>query len=368
MKWMIGLFLVLITSSFLPDANNLPHNLPRHLDLPLNWKEITKSDFAFIFDNPDTLLKHEMFLLKNEQASPLLYYSEIQTPVCIDGVCKPVYIEMYWDLVGKYVGYGIFPAHLLTKFDHEAFTSTDYLKLHNLLLDPHSILDRRSLSDLYEPQKKREKTITFNGEEIDGISGATKKEIKNSIVAGALYSCYTLWQLAQTKATQKINVHLSHIYNDTLENHFLQSNRVAYQMYALKQLSSTDYSKKKAMILAVLKKGNPLTRAYILKKTPKSLFRHPLFIQQIFGNFSDLDLNTKTLLVRNLTFSSPEAARQISSQINQLSTNQLKQFLEILENHPLFNTKSVKENLKKYAVDKQSAYFYLINTFLNAER
>ena len=33
-------------------------------------------------------------------------------------------------------------------------------------------------------------------EEIDGISGATPKSISNAIVEGAVYTCYTIWHLA----------------------------------------------------------------------------------------------------------------------------------------------------------------------------
>ena len=363
MRWIISLFIGLLGNSFLWYQSRLPLNPPKHLDIEVDWRRIAKSDTAFVFTNSDTLIEHEMWLLRDTQSNPLLYYSDIQTPVCIDGLCKPVYIELYWDLVGQYVGYGVYESQLLTKFDHETFKEVDYLKLHELLLNPHSIMDRKSVTDLYDVGKEREKAITFKGVEVDGISGATKKEIKNSIVEGALYSCYTLWHLAYKDGAKKIGQKLPEIYTDSLANQFLQSNRPAYQQYALKQLSDADFQEKIPFIVPILKNGNPLTRAYILKKLPKPLFSNPLVIKELYQYFSAFDLNAKTILVNNLVYSRPIAAEFLSSQLKAFSKNQLKQFLQHLKNKPSFQTEIVIQHLKKYTSNKDATYGYLVKEF-----
>lgn len=344
--------------------NGLPNNPPKHLDLEVDWQRMAKSEAVFYFKNPDTLLTHQMHILRDQNDLSILYYANIQTPVCIDGLCKPLHIEMYWNLVGQYVGYGVYPEEGLSKFDHEVFEPEDYLKLHQLLLNPHSILDRRELSDLYDIGKARKKQITFKGKEVDGISGATKKEVKATVVEGALYSCYTLWHLAYGDAAEKIKNHLPLIRSDSLANYFLQSGYEAYQMDALKQLSQNDFLEKTNLLVPILRNGQPLIRAYILKKMPNPLFGHPLIVAELYQNFSALDFNSRTLLIKHLPFSGPNAAIALSKQLPVMSKNQLNIFLEHLEGHQKFQLESVMNNLRKYAEDKNFIYSYLVQRFL----
>ena len=355
---------ILIGSNFLVLSSQLPINPPKFLDLEVNWASITKSQAVFQFNNPDTFLTHQMRLLTDENDFPLLYYADIITPVCIDGLCKPVYIELYWDLLGKYAGYGVYSEQLLTKFDHEIFTAKDYQRLHELLLNPHSILERRKVSDLYDIGQPRAEKIKFNGEEIDGITGATKKEIKTSIVEGALYSCHTLWHLTYGDAAKKIKAQLPLIYNDSLARFFLESNHEVYQFYALKKLVKTDFESKINQLIPILIKGNPLIRAYLLKKMPKSLLAHPLIVTKIFRNFSFLDFNSRTLLINRLQYSNSVAAIALAEQLSIMSKKQLQIFLNQLEVHEQLQSEILLKHLRKHAVNKHFVYSYLIKDFL----
>ena len=364
MKFGIIVCLLLGWTSLFLFRNKLPNNPPKYLELKVDWKEVYNSEKVFEFKNPDTLIEHQIHLLSDSNELPLFYYSNIQTPVCIDALCKPLYIELYWDLVGQYVGYGVYPEQLLSKFDHEVFEQQDYLKLHQLLLNAHSILERRKLTDLYDIGKTREKQITFKGKEVDGVSGATKKEVKSTVVEGALYSCYTLWHLAYGEAASKIKQQLPSIYSDSLAASFLQSDYEAYQMYALKQLSGAAFEENIAHLIPILENGKPLTRAYILKKMPKSLFGHALIVNKLYKSFSELDFNSKTLLLKNLSFSNQTAFTFLSQQLSAMSKNQLKTFLSQLENHKAFQTETILKNLENYAAENYT-YSHLVNRFLD---
>lgn len=95
MKGLFYLFILFIGGQFLWLSDPLPNNEPKYLEVKESWKHIVKSQPVFSFNNPDTTIQHDMHLLLGEQELPLLYYADIQTPVCIDGLCKPLYIEMY---------------------------------------------------------------------------------------------------------------------------------------------------------------------------------------------------------------------------------------------------------------------------------
>ncbi|MEM9259628.1 MAG: hypothetical protein AAGA62_08270, partial [Bacteroidota bacterium] len=253
-------------------SNGFPNNPPRYLQPGLDWQIVNTSLPVFSFANPDTSITHQLYLLTDSTNVPLMYYADILTPVCIDGVCKPVYLEMYWDLLGQYVGFGEYPDRPLTKYDHDLFAPEDYAKLQELLLDRNSILDRKNLDDLYDLRTVANEKIEYNGIEIDGVSGATKTEIKSSIVSGALYSCHRIWNLAHGAASEKIRGHLPQIYTDSLAERFLQSEISTYRYYAVRQMEGADFADF-ASVLEVFQRGKPLVRKHILKKMPDSLFQ-----------------------------------------------------------------------------------------------
>lgn len=362
MKWNLYLISFLVGSSVFLNQNPLPNNSPTHFVLDKEWQQAKKSEPVFDFKNPDTLIEHQMQLLLGKNDMPLLYYADIQTPVCIDGLCKPVYVEMYWDLLGQYAGYGVYPEHLLTKFDHDLFEDKDHLTLHQLLLDQNSVLARRKLTELYDTETTRTESIKFKGKEVDGISGATKKEIKESIVEGGLYSCYKLWHLAYGEATEKMRNLLPSIYSDTLSNYFLSSAHQDYQFYAVKKLKPTEFEEKLEHLVSIVRIGNPLTRAYIIKKMPKNLFQHPLVIKEWYQHFSEFDFNAKTLLINNLQHADSTAAILLSHQLSSLSKNQLKTYLVGIENLEALD--GVVENLRRFTKESSNPHAYLVKAFL----
>lgn len=364
MKWLLYLLLLLLGGNFFLLIEDLPNNVPKHLAIEMDWKSLHSSQVVFTFRNPDTLISHEMYLLKNEYNLPILYYADIQTPVCIDGLCKPLYIELYWDLTGQYVGYGEYTEQRLSKYDHDFFEEKNYLKLHELLSNSHSILGKRKKTDLYNIQQTRTEKIKFNGKEVDGVTGATIKEVKNDIVAGALYSCYTLWHLAYGEAVARIKDQLPLIYSDSLEASFLTSNWENYQIYAVKQLPPSKFEENIKELVSILQKAKPLTRAYIFKKMPKELFGHPVMETRLYAHFSTLDFNSKTLLLKGLSYSNTSVAMELSKQVGSLSKNQLQTYLNQLKDHPALLSGSLVQQLRNLSQDSNFAYSYLLKDFL----
>ena len=129
---------------------------PLFFNMGDEWKDIAKDVpvFNFKVKSIDTSytssITHQVRLLSNSKKQPVLFFSDIETAVCADGECKLANLKIYWNLLGNYVGFGIDPDLPLTKFEHDVFETEDYAKLHELLLDEHSILKRRKMSDLID--------------------------------------------------------------------------------------------------------------------------------------------------------------------------------------------------------------------------
>lgn len=346
------------------NGNEPGRNEPLFCNMPATLDRVVAEQPAGIFKNPDTLLEHELFLLSDSAQQPLLFYSEIMTPVCIDGICKPVHIELYWSLTGNYVGFGLFDQEPLTKFDHDAFTEADYQKMNALLNDKNSILSRQQLSDLFDENAAPAKKIEYQGVELDAVSGATRKEIKESVVEGALYSCFTLWHLVYGPVQQTIEAYVQSIYTPELATELLYSGNADYQFYALKQMDDTAMSRELSRIAAIFIAAKPLVRTYILKKLPKEVFSREVLSHTLYEVFPAVDVSSKTMLLTMLEYAHPSAAGQLSSQVELMSRNQLKTYLGFLAADRSRLTKTIREKLQGIVAAQTYTYGYMIEEFL----
>ncbi|WP_145957559.1 hypothetical protein [Labilibaculum antarcticum] len=331
------------------------------------WKDISKDEFIFEFESLDTVyhtqISHQVRLLSNSAGAPRLFFSEIETPVCADGVCQLAHINVYWDLLGNYVGYGISPEFQLTKFEHEQFGKEDYIKLHQLLLDDNSILKRRKVSDLIDEAPVA--TSTIDSEVIDGISGATKTEIAESLVKGGLYSCYTIWHLVHGEAQEKMEKYLTSISSDTLMHYFLYAPYNDYQMFALRELPKEDFKEHATQILNIFRTADGVGKAYILKKIPSDILSEKEITSQFYNEFSLIDVNSRTLLINRLKSAHPDAIEILSNYLDRMTRNQLKLYLKCLNSDPNFISKNCLSNLKKASKNTGFTYHYLLREFLN---
>ncbi|MEO9570649.1 MAG: hypothetical protein ABJH82_00925 [Polaribacter sp.] len=336
------------------------------------WKDIVKDVPVFNFkaksldSSYTTHVAQEVRLLSNSKKQPVLFFSDIETAVCADGECKLANLKIYWNLLGNYVGFGIDPDLPLTKFEHDVFETEDYAKLHELLLDEHSILKRRKMSDLIDTVYVSPSNLFSKN--IDAVSGATKAEIKESVVKGGLYSCYTLWHIVHGEVKEKMKTYIDSIHSDELITYFLDSPYRDYQQYALKQITAKDYEKHIESILQIFKTNDALTRAYILKKIPDSLFSDQKVSTEVYQTFPNIDVNTRTLLIKRIAYANAIAVEILSESLEDMTKNQLKFYLNYLEKIPAKIDKKIEFNLIKTSKNQDYTYSYLIKKYLKNKK
>jgi hypothetical protein len=169
-------------------------------------------------------------LALDESGRPDYFFRNIFTPVCLTGECKPVYINFYWDLLGNYIRYDFPPGEVLTKMDHREFKQEDYDKLQDILSRPNSLLKDVAMHDLVG------KGTENLADSVDAKAGATLKTVKNEVIDGAVYTCYTLWHIAYGKVIDEI-LRITETYKDELLLHrFLTSTNHNYQYWAMEKV------------------------------------------------------------------------------------------------------------------------------------
>jgi hypothetical protein len=97
---------------------------------------------------------------------------------------------------------------------------------------------------------------------------------------------------------------------------------------------------------------------------PDELWQDSLFTKELFADFFLLDFNSKTLLIKNLSKTNSQLICLLSNQISGLSKNQLKKYLDFLQNNLSYWNLEMETNFKKVIDEGIYTYSYLLNEFL----
>ncbi|MCK5368518.1 MAG: hypothetical protein KAQ62_08190, partial [Cyclobacteriaceae bacterium] len=214
------------------------------------------SDISYrvkIFDFPmeDTAFVSSVELSYGSDSIPVQYSSIIATMVCDDGLCQTLELKMCWNLIGNYMGFDTIPGLPLTKFDHLPFIPEDYKKMHEILANKNSVLERKTLDELFDKDSIRKSNT------VDAVTGATAAVVKNAIVEGALYSSYALWHIANGDIKSKIRKRTSEIYTPELGDRMLHSNDYQEQLFVLKLITDKDFGAYFDSVMDALVTSNP---------------------------------------------------------------------------------------------------------------
>jgi len=340
----------------IPLANETLNKAPEFY--VLDWKEGTvltskKTDF---YIEIDSLGKQEIEMLINQDKEPVLYSANIATPVCADGECKLMNIKFYWTLLGEYAGFNRYAMMPLTKYDHDEFQQEDYQKLHKLLTDDKSLLGRRTINQLVEKPKMR----TING--VDAISGATITRVKEAVVSGALYSCYTAWHLVHGDIQDVLKENSMSLLTEKMTVDMLYSNNQEYQIFALDTIDDTKYQEHFSQLAEVFKTSTPLVRSIIAKRITSKFKDAPELQKPFWEAFDIVDSGSRSLLVNYLNEAPGYVQTILSSKLEVMSKNQLKSFLNYLSESVKLDSE-LQNNLKEFS-DSETTYAYLVQEFL----
>jgi hypothetical protein len=283
--------------------------------------------YAFDLELEDTAFTNKVFLLYDSVDVPYSYSATISTAVCDDGLCQHLQIKLFWDLIGNYAAFDTLSGIPLTKYDHLPFTIEDYTKLHEILRDQNSVLERKSIDELFDREKTR------ISQTVDAITGATAEAVKNAIVAGALYSTYKLWHIANGSIKSQIQAYTQSIYDNSIQKKLLDSPGYEQQLFALKMFKDVDFENQFEAVLKLLKSGNPLVEMVILKMVSPSIWGDDYYRKFIVISFKELSVNGRSILLNKISALekvSTEELRILCDHLELMNNSQLKIFLEVL--------------------------------------
>ena len=297
-----------------------------------------KKEVAFQFLNQDSVEIAVQEML-GADSSLIRYKSRVKTPVCEGKICYEVELIFYWNLVGDFVNYELIPGKPLTKRKHEPFTAADYQRLSELLADKEP-----TFSNL----KKEELVV-----KIDAVTGATVASIKGQTIEGAVYSCYTLWQIANGEVIDRIQRHTLQNMDKRIVRNIMAINSSDADYFLLNNFKKADFVNFTSEIQVLIKRSKGYFAKNAIEKMPDELFSN-LEIQTFFSEqYPLLTYYAQTALLerlQNRTISNQLSKTLIENLTGDQYQNQL--ILRLATFNPeKFNDPAIRKLAKKLIIN-----------------
>ena len=305
------------------------------LDAAAQQPAVFKESPVVINDTTTYTLK----LALNQAGQPQYYFCNVFTPVCLTGECKPVYINFYWDLLGNYTRFDFPPGEVLTKMDHKEFKPEDYEKLQGILSNTNSLLKDVSMADLVG------KGTENLADSVDAKAGATLKTVKNEVIDGAVYTCFTLWHIAHGKVVDEMQRITETYKTDALLHQFLASNNHHYQYWAMDRVMATDGTVKTGYepeLLNIIRGKNIFTARYALQKMAPQLFTDETRQRWLWETYQSASYPLQLAILKKLATIplQPLLTEQVAHQLTNTNQEQTALLLKLLDTQSALSAKT----------------------------
>ncbi len=220
------------------------------------------------------------------------YMARVFTPVCEVDKCYAIQVDFYWDVTGRFHHYDTIPGQGLTKLDHIPFTDHDYVKLNYILSNPNSPLASYT---------KEELVRDVRSSEIDGFTGATINEIKETVIGGAVYSCYTLWHIAHGAVKDSIQKVTMKMFTKDLVGKLVNQKDQEINYFLIDNFSTKDFTSYLPEVLKSLEYGEGYFAKNAIEKMPAEVLTDDLSQKFFASYFSHLDYFAQVALLKKLS-------------------------------------------------------------------
>lgn len=324
-------------------------------------KEI-HAEVPIIIDFKDTLSNDTLVEYLSEEQIPVMYSRKFLTGVCIDGKCRMLNIELFWNITGRYLGFKLPEGEFLSKTEHVKFNSNEYDMLNHLLANPLSELANYSLKELVP----EEDTTKYK---VDAVSSATIAAVLDYIVPGAVYTTYTLWHYVYGPTKQEIEKITSERLSTEIALELLNSQNKDDQIWTLNHISGkVEISVSLQNKLMEIISGNDI---YLAEQSLHTLKPENLTSEiqiELINTFIKVGFLQKRLIIQKLE-DSPNldnyVIKKFSSELNGLNGVLVKTILEMFTIHNV-EDEMVTENVSELLKDDnryiaKQAFKYLEN-------
>ncbi|MGV3508900.1 MAG: hypothetical protein ACO1N7_06380 [Sphingobacteriaceae bacterium] len=219
-----GLLTVLMIVSAFYNGEEIRYFQPSTVSLKLDHVK------AYALDFQDSISNDTLYQMTSREGHPIAYFRKIQTDICFDKKCRKLDIHLYWNITGRYLGFGLPEGEFLSKTDHEHFTEKEYMRLNEILANPRSPIAHFTYNQLVLKP-------AFGNLKVDGVTSATLPAVLDHIVQGAAYTTYKMWHIIYGSTQNEVEKATIRLLSPELVSLILESPDESDKMWALNHIN-----------------------------------------------------------------------------------------------------------------------------------
>lgn len=337
------------------NSNPIAYETSRTISLTVEKKLFKISPVKEEYMPADTIEQH-----LSKDNIPVFYSKNIRTSVCFDNQCRLLVATVYWNPTGRYLGYSLPNGEFLSKKDHDPFIAAEYKRLHSLLSDPNLPLGTISYNELVVNSKP-----SLAG--VDGVSGATNKDLLKYTVEGAAYTTYKLYTIIYGEDQELVRSWSRNQFSESFLKLGLSSIDLTDRLWFLNELKGK-FSKypgiKDVVIELVSSEDFSISEKAIQVFSPKDL-RSMEIQERLLLNYPRMDLGRKNRILDLLYETeklSPKVIKNFSAGLLSMEMVQQIRILELFSNHHINDPLVIKKvaelskSTNAYLAQKAMAY------------
>lgn len=295
--------------------------------IAFDWNKLSSTETPFV----DSLSGETFYQVKTTEGIPLYFYKNIETSVCYDNKCRPLNLEVFWNITGRYLGFQLPEGEFLSRYEHKPFNPEDYERLNFLLADPILPIGNRPFESLVGQAGGK-------GNAVDAVSGATAQGVKDYVVEGAAYTTYTLWKILYGPIRAQIVDLTDGEMNPELLGLILKSPSSEDIVWALERLdtSSSLSPVMEQRISDLIVRSDYFSAYAALNAIQPRYLQTKSFQLRLLDQYPAVDYGLKKLLIETLKTApalAPEVIKKSNELLPALNGPQLGAMLELYRHH-----------------------------------
>ncbi|WP_157373448.1 hypothetical protein [Algoriphagus terrigena] len=353
------LMIVLVGSSgVVSDAVRELKNVKYQNELTLNFP-VAKINEKKIYDEVE---KRNVTLYQyiSEDGFPVYYSRSVHTGVCYDNQCKLLDITLYWNPTGRYLGFELPENEFLSKDDHVPFTEEEYVRLNQLLSDPSLPLGQFT----YNQIAAKSKASLYN---VDGVSGATSKDVLEYVIKGSAYTTYTIYELVYGTSQTEVEAWTNDMMNDEFLRTMITEAPYQDKLWAIDLMHGrlSDFPKSREIVLDLMGSADySLAEKCLNSLVPKDLFYTDVQ-NKLMDNFQSFDFGMRSRAVELLKDApqiSPEVVVKLNGQLSGMEVPIIAGILDVYreqgidDRETLSTIKELTNSENRYLAKKAEDY------------
>ncbi len=356
----VSFLVFIILSSFLQEKDKIKYTQSK--TITGDYSDMQIHILAF----KDTSAQDSLYLLKTAENIPVHYFRNIHTGVCFDNKCRELDIRIYWNISGRYLGFEMPEGEYLSKTEHEPFIEDEYVRLNELLADSTLPLGGISFNKLIEAKDSETGLV-------DGVSGATSKEVSAMVVEGAAYTTYKLWNIVYSPTQDLVSRLTEMQLTQDLIDLILKSPDISDRVWALNRLDqSIPLTSNLTSSLLDIISGEDYFMAYsAIDAIDPVHLDSDAFQSGLFSKYVEVNHSVKKMIVEKLMeapYLSSEIVTLSRSLLEQMNGQQLGDFLKLYSIHSVNDLETCKtiakilQNENRYISQKAYKFLLEVNT------